>query len=383
MGGAIGEEGVRLVQTDWATLELQEPRKDLPCTVTPGKATLGFDLRLHAGYGVSVPLKELSGLENRLTIVFRVAPEGKKEQATYFWQRFRVPPIEEDAKGDTYLEGGFDLGEGKYHVDWLMRDQAERVCSFYWDVDSALSDRDKDVNLELPPGKVAASNVESFREDAPVERAQAEPSVRVKVLVNFAPPNSNSAVLQPLDRNALLSILRSITRDPRVGRFSIVAFNLQEQRVVYRQDDASRIDYEALAQALDSLNLGTVDVKRLGQKHGETQFLADLLQRETSAGSTPDALVFAGPKAILEQNVPGEDLKKVGQMSYPLFYMNYNLHPEMVPWRDAIGNIVRFFRGTEYTITRPRDMWFAVGEMISRIVQAKSERAAGGGVAGR
>jgi hypothetical protein len=383
MGGAIGEEGVRLVQTDWATLELQEPRKDLPCTVTPGKATLGFDLRLHAGYGVSVPLKELSGLENRLTIVFRVAPEGKKEQATYFWQRFRVPPIEEDAKGDTYLEGGFDLGEGKYHVDWLMRDQAERVCSFYWDVDSALSDRDKDVNLELPPGKVAASNVESFREDAPVERAQAEPSVRVKVLVNFAPPNSNSAVLQPLDRNALLSILRSITRDPRVGRFSIVAFNLQEQRVVYRQDDASRIDYEALAQALDSLNLGTVDVKRLGQKHGETQFLADLLQRETSTGSTPDALVFAGPKAILEQNVPGEDLKKVGQMSYPLFYMNYNLHPEMVPWRDAIGNIVRFFRGTEYTITRPRDMWFAVGEMISRIVQAKSERAAGGGVAGR
>ena len=379
IGGAGGGEGVRLIQTDLATLELQEPREDLPCTVTPGKATLGFDLRLHAGYEVSVPLKELAGAENRLTIIFRVAPEGKKEQATFFYQRFRVPPIEEDAKGDTYLEGGFDLGEGKYHVDWLMRDQAERVCSFYWDVDSALSDRDKDVALELPPGKVVASDVESFREDAPVERAQAEPSLRVKVLVNFAPPNSNSAVLQPLDRNALLSILRSITRDPRVGQFSIVAFNLQEQRVIYRQDDASRIDYGALGQALDSLNLGTVDVKRLGQKHGEAQFLADLLQRETSEGSSQDALVFAGPKVMLDGNVPGEDLKKVGPVSYPLFYMNYNLHPEVVPWRDAIGNIVRFFRGTEYTITRPRDMWFAVGEMISRIVHSKNERPAGGG----
>ena len=211
-----------------------------------------------------------------------------------------------------------------------------------------------------------------------LERAPSEPALRVKVLVNFAPPNAHSAVLQPLDRNALLSILRSITRDARVGQFSIVAFNLQEQRVIYRQDDASRIDYAALGEALDSLNLGTVDVQRLSQKHGETLFLADLLQREAGGDSRPDALVFAGPKAMLDRNVPGEELKKVGPMDYPLFYMNYNLHPETVPWRDAIGNIVRFFRGTEYTITRPRDMWFAVGEMISRIVQFKGQRSAAG-----
>jgi hypothetical protein len=77
---------------------------------------------------------------------------------------------------------------------------------------------------------------------------------------------------------------------------------------------------------------------------------------------------------MLEQNVPGDELKKVGAVGYPVFYMNYNLYPDKVPWRDAIGNIVRFFRGTEYTITRPRDMWFAVTEMISRIVQLKGER---------
>jgi hypothetical protein len=378
MGGAGLSEDVRLVQTDLAALELQEPRKDLPCVVTPAKATLGFDLRLHAGYEVSIPLKELAGHENRLTIIFRVIPEGRKDQAVFFTQRFRVPPIEEDARGDTYLEGSFDLGEGKYHVDWLMRDHAERLCTSYWDVESALSDRDKDVNLTLDPGRIAASDIEYFREDAPVERAPSEPSLRVKVLVNFAPPNAHSAVLQPLDRNALLSILRSITRDARVGQFSIVAFNLQEQRVIYRQDDASRIDYAALGEALDSLNLGTVDVQRLSQKHGETLFLADLLQREAGGDSRPDALVFAGPKAMLDRNVPGDELKKVGPVDYPLFYMNYNLHPETAPWRDAIGNIVRFFRGTEYTITRPRDMWFAVGEMISRIVQFKGQRSAAG-----
>lgn len=374
MGALTGDGSVRLIQTDLAGLEVDEPKTDLPCTVTPAKAALGFDLRMHAGYQVSIPLRELAGLENRLTIIFRVTPEGKKDQPTYLTQVFKVPPIEQDARGDTYLEGSYDLGEGNYHVDWLMRDLAERVCSNHWDVEAKLPDRDRDVALELAPGEIAASALETYQEDAPVERAQDQPGLNVKVLVNFAPPSANSAVLQPLDRNALLSILRSITREPRVGKFSIVAFNLQEQRILFRQDDTSRIDYTGLGEALENLNLGTVDVKRLSQKHGETLFLADLIQRETGGNQPPDALVFAGPKAMLEQNVPGDELKKVGAVGYPVFYMNYNLHPEKVPWRDAIGNIVRFFRGTEYTITRPRDMWFAVTEMISRIVQLKGER---------
>lgn len=374
MGWWGSQAEVRLIQTDLAALEVDEPKRDLPCSVTPTKPALGFDLRMHAGYGITIPLRELAGQESRLTIIFRVIPKAGKGQPTYFTQSFKVPPIEADARGETYLEGVYDLGEGTYHVDWLMRDAVERVCTGHWEVEAKLPDRDRDVSLELNPGEVAASRFEAFQEDAPVEREQAQPGLQVKVLINFAPPRANAAVLQPPDRNALLSILRSITREPRVDRFSIVAFNLQEQRVLFRQDDTSRIDYAGLKDALASLSLATVDVKRLSQKHGETQFLADLLQRETAAGPAPDALVFAGPKAMLDQNVPSEELKKLGVINYPVFYMNYNLRPELTPWRDAIGSIVRFFRGTEYTITRPRDMWFAVSEMISRIAQLKSER---------
>ncbi len=40
---------VRLFGTDAAILESQETRKDLPCTVVPAKASLGFDLKFHAG----------------------------------------------------------------------------------------------------------------------------------------------------------------------------------------------------------------------------------------------------------------------------------------------------------------------------------------------
>lgn len=52
-----GPGPVRIFSTDMAVLETQDTRKDLPCTVTPGKTNLGFDLRFHTGYDVTVPLK--------------------------------------------------------------------------------------------------------------------------------------------------------------------------------------------------------------------------------------------------------------------------------------------------------------------------------------
>jgi hypothetical protein len=196
------------------------------------------------------------------------------------------------------------------------------------------------------------------------------------VLINFAPQRAHSATLQPLDTSALVSILRTISRDPRIGKFSVVAFNLSEQRVVYRQDNADRIDFPGIGQSLESLKLGTIDLKRLSQKHGETEFLADLIQRELKDENHPDALIFAGPKALLDSNVPKESLQDIGDVEYPVFYMNYNLQPQATPWRDAISHAVRFFKGYEYTISRPRDLWNAVTEMVSRIVKSKHGRLA-------
>ena len=123
-----------------------------------------------------------------------------------------------------------------------------------------------------------------------------------------------------------------------------------------------------------SLNLGTVDVKRLGQKHGDTDFLTDLIKHEIGGPDRPDALVFAGPKVMLDENVPQDSLKQIGGLEYPVFYMNYNLNPQATPWKDSISRAVRFFKGTEFTISRPRDLWYAVSEMVSRIVKSKQGR---------
>jgi hypothetical protein len=370
---------VRLFTTDAAILEAQDTRKDLPCTVTPNKPVLGFDLRFHTGYEVSVPLRELAGSENTLTMVFRVTPENHPDEPMYFSQRVAVPAIEEDEKGPAYLQGEFNVGEGKYHVDWLMRDRSERICSSHWDSEATLPPRDKQITLDIAPNVIKPSDTEPFKQEPPVQREQADKPLNVKIMMNFAPQDSTSATLQPLDTNALVSILRSIAREPRIGKFSIVAYNMQEQRVIYRQDNASTIDFPAIGKALGSLNLGTVDLKRLAQKHGDTEFLSNLITSEVKESKDqPDAVIFAGPKVMLDNSLPPETLKQLGDIKFPVFYMNYNLNPLANPWKDAIGSCVKYLKGVEFTISRPRDLFFAWTDIMGRIVKLKFGRTGSG-----
>jgi hypothetical protein len=366
---------VRLITSDAALLEAQDTRKDLPCTVTPAKPSLGFDLKYHSGYEVNLNLKELAGADNLLTIVFRVVPEDHPDDAIYFSQHITVPVIEDDDRGPAYLQGTFDVGEGKYHVDWLMRDRSERVCSFHWDAEASLPTKDKPMALDIAAGAVQPTDPEPFKQEPPVTREQHDQPLRVKVVVNFAPQDSTAATLQPLDTSALVSILRNISRDPRIGRFSIVAYNMQEQRVLYRQESVSQIDFPALGQALTKLSLGTVDLKHLVQKHGESEFLSNLLTAEVKdSKEAPDAVIFAGPKVMLDDGLPPETLHQLGDVKFPVFYMNYNLNPQANPWRDAIGNAVKALKGVEYTISRPRDLFFAWSEIMGRIVKLKLGR---------
>ncbi len=362
-----------MLPSDLAILEANEARKDLNCTLTPKKnADLGFDLRFHAAYDVSIPLKELDGGDDMLTIVFRVFKDGDAIHPRYFTQHILVPPIEENARGEALLQGGFDLGEGSFHVDWLMRDRSERVCSTAWATEASLPSRDREMSIFMKPGQIDQSQFEAFVDDPVIHRFDSTPEpLDVKLLVNFAPQDKEAAILKPIDTAALLSILKAIDHDSRIGHLSLVAFNLPEQRVIFRQEQASHIDFEGLGKALQDVKPGIVDLARLAQKHGQTEFLSSLLEKEVGVAAKPDAVIFAGPKAILDADVPQEDLRRIGEIECPVFYMNYNLYPQAIPWKDSISHAVKYFKGTEYTISRPRDLWFATSEMVNRIARSK------------
>ncbi len=372
LGTADSMSPFNLLPTDAAVLDMEEVRKDLPCTVTSVKPLMGFDLRFHSGYDITIPLKELASDGQILTVVFSVTPATSKDETRYFNQKFKVPEIAEDAGGKVNLRGGFDVGEGSYHVRWLMRDHDERVCSSTWDIGANLTGRDQEMKLTLSASAIEASDVSFFKPEPPVARRSENDPVKVKVLINYAPQASASAAMAPVDESALTSILRTIAREPRIMKFSLVAFNMNEQRVVYRSENQDEINFPDLGRQLSSLKLGMVDYKHLADPHSPTEFLTRLVHDEL-AGNTADAVIFAGPKTYLDEQVSQDSLKEIGAIDYPVFYMNYMLLPaggnwsDSTPWRDAIGTVVKRLRGFEYTITRPRDLWTSWSDIMLHI----------------
>ena len=190
-------------------------------------------------------------------------------------------------------------------------------------------------------------------------------------MVNFAPQNQNSSAMRPIDTLALVTMMRRITREPRFGKFSVVAFNIQEQRVLYRQSSKDRIDFPALGKSIKDIVPGVLDLKLLANTRGEVEFLTELIKQEIASSDHPDALIFAGPKYMVTEGSPEDELKTAETVDYPIFYLNYNLSPQTTPWRDSIGRAIRVFGGKEYALNRPRDLWFAVTEMVTRIVESK------------
>jgi hypothetical protein len=366
---------VNLLPGDAAVLEMEEVKKDLPCTVTSVKPALGFDLHFHSGYEISLPLKELAGNGQTLTVLFSVTSNTAKDNPRYFSQKFTVPELPDDAGGKTLLEGGFDVGEGSYHVRWLMRDHMERVCSSNWDISAALNGKDQDMKMSITANDVEASNPEFFSPEPPVARKTDGEPLKVKILINYAPQERQdfaAAAMPAVDASALISILRTIAREPRIMKFSIVAFNLNDQRVVYRASDLDEINFPDLGRQLRSVKLGMVDYKHLADPHSPTDFLTHLVQDELS-GNPANAVIFAGPKAFIDEPVTPDSLKDIGTISYPVFYMNYMLASpaDTTPWRDAIGSVVKRLRGYEYTITRPRDLWTSWTDIMNHISKMK------------
>jgi len=87
----------------------------------------------------------------------------------------------------------------------------------------------------------------------------------------------------------------------------------------------------------------------------------------------PDAVII-GLKTTLDQSVPEKYLNQLNDVDYPVFYMNVSLDPPANPWHDVIGRAVKRLKGHEYAISRPRDLWYAWTEIMSRMAKVRVEK---------
>ncbi len=355
----------RLFPSDAAVLDLREVRDTLPCVVKPVRPELGFDLAFHTGYEVHMRLRDLAGpATSVVTAIFRVTPDSNPDHPVYFEQKWRVPPIPEDAAGSTSLEGAFDIGEGAYQVDWLMRDRHERVCSAFWRISSRMPARESFGVAGLNPGSVVSTGADLYSEPE-ISRSDIGQGLSVAILLNVAPSRPDSTVLSPADSDALLAILRGIGRDSRIGRFSVTAFNFDVRRVIFQKENVRETDFPSLKKAMGALKLGTVSIGQLAEKNAEARFLVQLAAEQIQ-GSRPDAMIFVGPKTPDETAIDRDLLNQLGEVSCPVFYLTYTTEHSNV-WRDLIGSAVKYWRGREFSISRPVDLVSAWSKIMSQL----------------
>jgi hypothetical protein len=366
-----------LQYTDMAVLASRERRADFSCQVIPDKPGLGFDLRFHSDYRVAVPIKVLAEVGGWLKVVMRVTPAENSAEPVYLIHRYSVPEFPLGAKGEAELASGVDLGLGRYKVDWMIRDGRGRVCSSHWSLEAKLPGGQQHLPLTLDPNMVAGRVEGPFDDEPPVERTATQP-LHVRILLNLSPVKPQESILRPGDAAVLLSMLRSITREFAFSRFTLVAFNLREQKIVHRQDNAERIDFGQLGQAVQSRMAGAVNYRLLQDPRSETHFVTKLLTDQLgAAAASPDAIIILGPKVTLDKKVPLAPLKEGGTATCPIFYLNYNPNPFDEPWPDTIGSALKAYkRAVAYNILLPRDLGSAMRDMLSRIGKRPTSEAA-------
>jgi hypothetical protein len=131
-------------------------------------------------------------------------------------QSIDVPAIAA-GKGEWGFSGNFTLGSGKYHVDWLMRDEQQRVCAAFWDVEPKVNS--KDVQLREWISRSMVGPVEPlFAEAPPVIRERDRPLPQISIIISFDPPHPSSVRLDDRDIESLVAILRRTESDPRLRR---------------------------------------------------------------------------------------------------------------------------------------------------------------------
>ena len=374
MRSSLGGVQVHIIHSDMAVLGSGETRDDLPCQVVPLPPKLGFDLQFLAGYRVSIPLKALAGSGDNLRMLFRIMPLDGSDRYFYFVDRYDVPAIELGAEGQAELAGQYVLGPGRYRVEWLMRNRAEQVCAKSWEIETNTAENLDALAAARGAYTVAPRDPDLFSDEPPVLRSATADLLHVKILVNFTPSDPRDLRLRQYDVRNIVSIIRAISREPNVGTFSVVAFNMQQERVIFEQESVSRIDFPGLGEAIESIKDGRIDFAQLQDEDSGTRFLTGVLQQHLGEQDPePDAIIILGPKLLLDKKISIQRLAEAGRSRSPIFYFIYDTTPSAYPWRDAISHVLRLYKGLEYTITLPKDLGKAMHSFLSRFAPKRQK----------
>lgn len=340
----------------------------LKCTVRPIDPFLDFSFRFDSGYVAACPVKEFGGKPDTLIAYTRIMPENGAP--VILANAYRLPGIPASMAdrvdlsklaNNFEMSGGFVLGEGQFKVDVLMVDNRNRFYRTHWTVKARRNRQEKGALLTLAPNTVSPYPLYSWEGEP---KKIARPGWRLTILLDAAPMMPRSDKLRAWDRAFLLDALTSLLRQTPAESVRLIAFNLDQQREIFRQDHFDRAGFTKLSNALSRLELGTVSYKALARKAGWAEMLAQLVNEQITQPSSSDSVIFLGPAGNINAKLPQSMLNPCGTGAPQFFYLEY-----FPRWRlgrefsDAIHSAVQACNGQVLKIHSPGEFAEAIRKL--------------------
>jgi hypothetical protein len=362
-------------------VEAHQSRNSLDCFVNSWGPSLDFDFRYEAGFDVAISMKQVSPGEDLMTYL-RVVPQGNA--AVFLERMIQAPSATQDQAAAFLISGNrrrfqvtasgrFNVGEGKYSVELVVIDPAGRSCHQEWKMQTGKYP-DRSVRARMEPGEVAPITQSTW------DGRLAANGVRLSVLLDAAPVNPFSARMHADDRAFSMEALAALLREMPCQSVQIVAFNLEQQRDVFREENFDADGFSRLADALEKLQLSTVPVEAL-KRGNNIEYLRRLAREQVSSGQA-DAVVFVGPN--LRRTYENPQMQPMESTSTRFFYLEgyttfpavYGLPPGVgprvmiqrdIPFPDSIEYLTKELHGSVFHISSAKDLATAIPKMLAQL----------------
>ncbi len=262
----------------------------LRCEVSPRKPHFIYSLRVQAGYVAHIPLTQSQVQGQKWIVLARLT--SKEASPVYLSDIVQFPPGG-NSEHEAQLEGSYWLGKGLYSVKFLMFNDRGDVCRQEWQIDARLNSGVSNFKPVLPPGTVSGN---SLKESIPP--AAAKPVGRLTILLHAASLLQKETSLLDLDKAMFLDAMVALLEEMPARSVRLVAFNLEQQREIYRKDGFTFAELPELARALDVVQPATVDYSVLQNPNGTVHHMQNLVSQEIHASEPSNAVVFLGPRSI-------------------------------------------------------------------------------------
>jgi hypothetical protein len=353
--------------------DLERSPAPLHCSIQPQKPMLDFAFRFDLGYIISCSLSTFEGHASDVFVYARITPQGGRP--LLFGEDYRLPEATDVArsrqlKQDFQMSGGLAVGEGIYQVEVLVMDQrTARTSRKRWLARVGHAGEKRAVQLAVSPGSVIPMGVRPW----PITMDKSGRGLRLTVLLDAAPLNPRTPALRAWDRAFLLGSLSTLLKQIPCDSVRLRAFNLEQQRELFRRDEFDDAGFLQLAASLRTLELGTVSYRVLQQRQGWLELLLNYANQELTAHDPADAVIILGPRTRYSADVPRAGLKERETPNPRFFYYEYfpgSLRFSQPP--DVLSSLTKRLDGTVCAIFSPGDLAHCVQKTLAR-VQPRTE----------